>query len=531
MKIAAFVFSLLIATSPAIAQSDLDRAAEAPLNPYAAQSPWGQFHRNAYAQASTPLRGLEPGEQIEVQYLPLPRWGGTPTQMHISERYPDGSRTVWSTTLTSLVKARVKGDQFTFAAGYRFERSLLNFNIHWNMQLGRGNKAFVPDPNNRAILRMGERNPSDPMSEIVLEDRFVLPEQIQGKPTVLNLSFDGWVIFVTSEAWVGAVKTDFSAWRAFNLGAASNDVTVHNSFPLDEAGNLYVVSFFAMSKVQWTGDGFELVWRTPYNFRGEGCPPPSENNRREVLRVLRGEACTGSGTTPTLVGRDSMDKLVVAVDGHRNNNLVAFWRDEIPADWQGLPGYDRRVAAVLPLPYSTSAGDGFTAENSPPVAGYDIAVAQFAGFRPRCQPPQGVQMARWDPAENRLRLLWSNPNVQFNNVMTISWGSNLVYGVGRGERCNYVYRGLDRQSGRIAFSVPLGRSGNFLDQGNSHALNDDRSIIFGTSNGMVRMRPVGEIRSSGESGFLVFGRMILHNAMNMIRKGTVNGIAPETPQS
>jgi hypothetical protein len=467
----------------------LDRAGEAPPNPQAALSPWGQFHRNAYAQASTPLRGLEPGDRIEAQYLPLPGWGGTPTQMHISERYPDGSRTVWSTTLTSLVKARVMGEQFTFAGGYRMERSPLAFNIHWNMQLGRGNKAFVPDPNNRAILRFGERDPRDPMSPILLEQRFVLPAQIKGKPTVINLSYDGWLIFVTTEAWIGAVKTDFSEWRAFNLGAATNDLTVHNSFPMDEAGNIYVVSFFAMTKVQWTGNRFQLGWRIPYDFRGAGCPPPSENKQREVLRVLRGEACTGSGTTPTLLGRGTMDKLVVVVDGHRQNNLVAFWRDEIPPDWRGINGYDRRVAAVLQLPYSTWAGNGFTAENSPPVAGYDIAVAQYAGFQPRCAVPRGVQMARWEPTQNRMKLLWTNPKVQFNNVMTISWGSNLVYGVGRGEQCNYVYRGLDRQSGRIAFSIPLGTSRNFLDQGNSHALNDDRSIIFGTSNGMVRMRP------------------------------------------
>jgi hypothetical protein len=190
-----------------------------------------------------------------------------------------------------------------------------------------------------------------------------------------------------------------------------------------------------------------------------------------------------------------MDKLVVAVDSHRKNNLIAFWRDEIPADWRGLPGYDRRVASVLPLPYSTWAGNGFSAENSPPVAGYDIAVAQYAGFQPRCLSPRGVQMARWNPVENRLGLLWTNSEVQFNNVMTISWGSNLLYGVGRGERCNYVYRGLDRQSGRVAFSLPLGTSRNFLDQGNSHALNDDRSIIFGTTNGMVRMYPAKRNRS------------------------------------
>jgi hypothetical protein len=480
-------------TAPPIpAQPEFDRAGEAPNNPFAAQSPWGQFHRNAYAQASTPLRGPEPGDRLEAQFLPISGWGGTPTQMHLSERYPDGSRTAWSTTINSIVKTRIKGDRFEFASGYRMEptANLLNPSIHWNMQLGRGNKAFVPDPKDRAILRFSEQDPNDPMSEIVLEDRFVLPTSIQGRAVVINLTFDGWLVFVTDAAWVGAVKTDFSSWRGFNLGGVTNDVTAHNSFPVDENGNMYVVSLYAMTKLRWTGDGFELVWRTPYDFRGPGCPPPGSYTE-EVIKVFTGQGCTGSGTTPTLMGREGMDKLVLVADSLEKNNLVAFWRDEIPADWKGLPGQDRRVAAVFEMPYSTWAGDGFTAENSPPVAGYDVALAQYAGFAPRCDAPRGVQMARWNPAKRILELVWANPDAQFNNIVTLSTGSGLLYGVGRGENCQYVYRGLDRLTGRAAFSVPLGLSKDFLDQGNSHALNDDRSVIFGTAGGMVRMRPVG----------------------------------------
>ncbi len=489
LPLVCFVALVQMVPLAAIAQSEMDIEGLAPTNPHSASSPWPQFHANGYAQAASTLRGLEPDDDIEAQYIPLKGWGGTPTQMHISERYPDGSRTVWSTTLTSIVKSRVKGDEFTFAGGYKMEDRILEGSVHWNMQLGRGNKAFVPDPKNRAILRFGDRDPNDPMSEVVLEDRFVLPDEIKGKAVVINLTFDGWLIFLTTEAWMGAVRTDFSDYRAFDVGAIANDRTIHNSFPVDENGGIYVASLSSMYKVRWSGDDFELLWSVPYNFRGPNCPPPSENAIREVARVFTGQSCTGSGTTPTLMGRGSMDKLVFAVDSHEKNNLVAFWRDEIPGDWRGLPGYDRRVAAVLSLPYSTWAGAGFTAENSPPVSGYDIAVAQYAGFTPRCRSPRGVQMARWDSDRNTLSLLWTNPDVQFNNVMTISSNSRLLYGVGRGEGCKHVYRGLNVDNGEIAFSVPLNRSNDYLDQGNSHALNDDRSIIFGTATGMVRMRP------------------------------------------
>ncbi len=180
---------------------------------------------------------------------------------------------------------------------------------------------------------------------------------------------------------------------------------------------------------------------------------------------------------------------MAAVDGHENNRLVAFWRDAIQQDWKGLPGYDRRVAAIVPLPYPTSAGDGFTVENSPPAWHADIVIAQYAGFDPKCDAPRGVQKLDWDAGNNAFRMDWNRADVQFNNVMTISAGSGLVYGVGLGAGCRHIYRGLDLGSGGTRVELPLGIGRSCLDQGNSHALLDDRSIVFGTTNGMVRIRP------------------------------------------
>jgi hypothetical protein len=161
------IFAVLVLSmaQPAGAQEEqgYDRQGEAPQNSYAAGTIWGQFHRNGYAQASTPLRGPEAGDSIDVQRIAVPGQGGTPTQMHISARYPDGSVTAWSTNLTHIIKARVKGPVFEFADALQINRRALDLNILWNMTLARGNKTFVPSAKTRCVLRFGEADPKNPM--------------------------------------------------------------------------------------------------------------------------------------------------------------------------------------------------------------------------------------------------------------------------------------------------------------------------------------------------------------------------------
>jgi hypothetical protein len=188
------------------------------------------------------------------------------------------------------------------------------------------------------------------------------------------------------------------------------------------------------------------------------------------------------------MGYGSMDKLVLVADGHTPNNLLAFWRDAIPPDWKALPGYDRRVAAVVPLPYSTPAGKGFSAENSPTAWGYDIVIAQYNGFQPDANPLKGVQKLSWQPAARQLKLAWATDAVNFNNVPTYSAGSNLVYGSGR-RKGVYYFWGLDWRTGQVKLEVLLGNSPDFLDQGNQVTLNDDRSIFFSSATGIVRIVP------------------------------------------
>jgi hypothetical protein len=454
-------------------------------NLFLADSPWPIFHRNPYAQASTQLRGPELGDRIQVQYSPTPNKRVSPWSV-LSEAYPLKQRVVWGATSTHVFKALVNKDRFEVVANYRIDREPLE--VNWNLAVFRGNKVIVPDRNQRRFLRFTDEDTKNPRSPIKLDATWKIPPEIKGKSAHFNVSYDGWIIFITDGGYIAALKPDFTDVRFSKLNWSKGDFNQHNAYSIDEDGGIYIVSTQAMTRINWDGQKFTDGWRAPYDFRGPGCPKRTPGRLREVIRTIRGKPCTGSGTTPTLMGTGTMDKLVLVVDGHSPNNMVAFWRDKIPNDWKGLPGYDSRLAGVTPLPHSTPQGKGFTSENSPTAWGYDIATAQYNGFFPDCNPLPGVQKLRWNPKARELQLVWATNKVNFNNVLTYSNGSSLVYGSGR-RNCEYYFWGLDWKTGEVKLEVPLGKDERFLDQGNQVTINDDRSAIFGTRLGIVRIRP------------------------------------------
>ncbi|PSB04411.1 hypothetical protein C7B76_32115, partial [filamentous cyanobacterium CCP2] len=107
---------------------------------------------------------------------------------------------------------------------------------------------------------------------------------------------------------------------------------------------------------------------------------------------------------------------------------------------------------------------------------------------------KGVVAVTWLPAKQNWELAWENPNVQMNGITTISTGSNMVYssGVEEGSRTVYMYgvrfKGIKgKPGGEVIFRKPLGPDALFLDQGNNTLINDDGSLIYSSTRGVVRI--------------------------------------------
>lgn len=489
--------SLTPTPTPSPSPTPTDTAA-APRNPFLAQSSWPIFHANTYATASA---RIGPGPVREAQVIGSLTSLLAPVYVSpwtlLGPLYSDGSQPVLTTPNNGVAKYLVDGDSFRAIDFLPLDRDVLDFD--WAIFLLANGQAVVSERRNNAITLVGDVRADDPTSPLEIKRRIPIDRGRYGSLLAHHsLAFDGTLIALTEANKLIAVDLDRGAVIAdFDLPSDSG-ASFQNSFPIDERGRIFVAAQNLTVAVDWTGSGFTQAWQAGYDMRGPGCEgvPPDRPREEEILAVANGETCTGTGTTPTLIdGPD--DGVMVIVDGHSpQNNLVAFWRGAIPADWNALPDparpgefLDRRVAGIFALPYSTPDGDGFTAQNSPAAFDNAIVVAQWAGFRPEANPPTGVQRVDWSAQQRRFNLVWANPLIHFNGVPTIACGTGAcqAYGMGRyGER--YEYTSLDFNAGQETGRVFVGDNIDVLDQGNNHALADDGSIIYAGRRTMIRLR-------------------------------------------
>ena len=139
---------------------------------------------------------------------------------------------------------------------------------------------------------------------------------------------------------------------------------VDNGISVDDRGGIYCVTSKYMRKVTWDGKKLsdkeaDGAWKSEYDY----VPNPKAMSR-------------GSGNTPTLMGfGPDDDKLVVIADAGEEIKVIAFWRDEIPTDFEQKPGTkSRRIADQLPLTIKVPA----TIEWSPHVYGNGVMMMASA---------------------------------------------------------------------------------------------------------------------------------------------------------
>lgn len=266
----------------------------------------------------------------------------------------------------------------------------------------------------------------------------------------LNMTYDGHIAAAAPGALV-VLDRDLNVKSYITF----SDEAVDNSIAIDERNGIYVVTSRRMLKVVWNGqklstDEKDGAWESGYEWI-----PDAE-------ALAAGSISRGSGTTPTLMGfGDDPDKFVVIADAARaGTNLVAFWRDEIPADFKQKPDTkSRRIADQARIEISQ-----LTIEPSANVLGYGVAVINGSYPKPVKTPgfpnaftagvtrpaPFGVQKFNWNPKTRQFDKAWINREIDNSDIMVpvVSAATGLMYCAHK-ENGDYQYVGLDWMTGTL----------------------------------------------------------------------------------
>ena len=265
---------------------------------------------------------------------------------------------------------------------------------------------------------------------------------------------------------------------------------VDNSIAIDESG-IYAVTSEHMYKLVWTGEALSFDeadggWKSPYNTI----------DAETALRL--GAASRGSGTTPSLMGNgDDEDHLVLISDADANGaNLVAFWRNDIPEDFEQIPGTkSRRIAGQIRFDLSQ-----LTAEASAVVKGYGAILANSTYEKPSETPgdfigniftagitrpaPLGLQKFEWDPKQNTFSVAWTNKTVDNTDWMVpVVTTNNLLYLPSK-DGLSYTYDAIDWFTGEKVMSWKMPTTSSFYNTslGIAYFLEDGDLIFAGFFN-------------------------------------------------
>lgn len=364
------------------------------------------------------------------------------------------------------------------------------------------NNWFYVAHKDGSVVAYGDEVDGDMNSKIVEKARFQLPSDISGASIGMNMTYDGWIIFPMETGTMVAVSPDLSEYRSVKMKHSDTEDTetrgvgygwVRNSIAIDKDGGIYAVSRNHMHKIVWTGDQLSTdeadgAWTAEYrNGLGEG-----------------------SGATPSLMGFGDEDKFVVITDGDIRMNVVLFWRDDIPQDWQQLEGTpSRRIAGQAPADMGDQKVTEIQSEQTVIIAGYGALVVNNTprntpfflpkegvgrgatigplGNNPKFQP-YGVQKFEWNPDLRRLEKAWVNETISSpNGVPWVSTGSGQVYFIGARNH-EWTLEAVNWLTGEPTFHYIMGGQ-KYNNMFSGPTIDEKGRVFVGSYFGRMRIEP------------------------------------------
>jgi hypothetical protein len=293
-----------------------------------------------------------------------------------------------------------------------------------------GGGYFFLDHRDRAVLPTTDRHVlevaiTEPPGFAVTRD-YDLSGQIDSGDGIISVlpDWSGRLWFVSRSGQVGTIDRQSGAVRSVRLGEG-----ISNSFAVDETGAVYIVSDAALYRFNAGAQGEPLVsWRRAYPDSGIRKP---------------GQSDAGSGTTPTLMGRewvaitDNADPMDVVVYRRGSGQQVCsepVFAQGASATDNSLIGTERALIAENNYGYSGPAATMNGGVTSPGLTRVDVV-------RDR---------GRW-----RCRTVWTSDERAPSVVPKLSLVNGLVYTYTKPERADgldaWYLTALDFRTGSTVF--------------------------------------------------------------------------------
>ena len=495
--------SAILSAAPIPASVQSDAVALPPRNPYLMD---GSIY---------PVVHFDPGA---TDASPFPNWGGviaiTPENVqripHSPHNigcahypYPDGDEVMFSSGINFVSKIRITGDAFERITTLRIPEidladatdNEIDQMIEVILDAGGSEDRFIPqlreflsrqginaeslvngmytcldmDGNyyggwGTTVYKVGDKIPGKSDSDLqilkAVDLRDHLPSVIAqeiNRLLALGMTYDGHIA-VGLPGLIAIMDRDLENVRYIHLEGEAVD----NGFSIDEHGGIYVVTSRYMRKLVWNGetlsdDEEDGAWKVEY----ESIP-----NQRSLSR--------GSGNTPTLMGfGEGADRLVFISDAGNPIHIMAFWRDEIPEDFERIEGTtSRRVAAKVPIRFNPPA----TIEWSPHVYGNGVLMMASSWTDPVLEDgkfdlfstlftagvsrdaPRGAEKWSWNRETRTLESDWVLEDIPLQwGLYPVSTASNTVT-LAKLDEGVYSLESYDWDTGEKRGSITLGKS-------------------------------------------------------------------------
>ena len=506
-------------------------------NPFLSADIYGVTHINPAKQNSIPYRIPLKTKHIDLDSL-TPIWGGPVNNATYASATPGYFWSV-STDRVALIDARGKqwkkladidlpgAKRRSLAALKKIAKypygDMKKSEEHLKSILGdspgsvlpAGIYALVSNENvvyanaGSIVSAIGLVNAKDMSKGLEVKARFdtatiIPPTSVFGEPpriglVGMNMTYDGHIVI---GALNGIAVVDSALKKGVFLGFGDDNQMATNSLAVAKDGGIYVATGSkkprlpgVMHKFVWTGSKIsdepkDGAWRAQYE--GGDWPPAIK-------------AGTGTGSTPTLMGfGDDEDKLVLITDGANRMKLVAFWRNDIPANARKVEGaLSPRIADQKPVTAGISeqrpwlqseqtlivSGYGAFVVNNLIEEGHPDRIIDVMTVGPVHHPPRGVEKIIWNEKENRFYSAWVRGDVvSVSMVPLASSGAGAVFVNGYSEKDGWEVTGLDWETGATVSRTIFGHN----NKGNgAYAILqflEDGDMLFNSVIGPYRIR-------------------------------------------